>query len=778
MEQHTASLQLHNGLQVKLASTPAATRAAALVLIDAGSYQEPDRCPGLAHLLEHVLFRGSERFRDEACLIRWLPARGGRLNASTMATQTAFFFEAEPEYLDSGVERLIDMLHAPCMETAAIAQEVNIIDAEYHLLCNDAETLCEAAAQHAFSGIPQMQRLRIGHRDSFGQDIPALQQALAQFHQRYYRAGNMTLWLQGPQPLEQLRAIAKRHAAGLRPGNEPVPAPATLTAQRDYRLRLPGFPQLRLTFALNLIPSTQRGWLRLLECLLLDEAPGSLIAWLREQRYADAVQLRHMRCGQERMLLSFTFRAVQGTPGEISAIETTLLAWLRQLTDPDNSLLQHYQHLANQAYFRMAPVEQLRASAFGLPLAQDLASWPVQVRQLLNAPVSRLWVREQEAGEHPEIQGLPVSLVAYRREGDTGSRIPNFTFWMMDNSASEVISLPSRNAPLAHLAHQATPVLLLRPVSPALVTDMQGYCLQAALRGLSAEIKHEGGHLSVERVQGIWLVQISGHEALLCRSVNALNRQLASISSAAAWEGERLRQYAQMDKKNDIAIRRLAAQLPDALAATGGNSAAWCAILVGGNPSLRQKLATLLSQFSQPLVERPSFSPVVPGNRPVMLSARGEENALLLFYPLSSADDASRLALRLLARIYAPHYFQRLRVERNTGYAVQCQFYRCVDVEGMLFTLQSPHFAPERLYDYTIEFLQEMAQQLPQWPDAQLQQAKRDLARELQCVSVDELLYAREKVVFTPPVTEHLETVDLSMLLNCHRKLFTSPDDI
>lgn len=86
-----ASWQLDNGLAVKAISDPAADCAAALVRIEAGSFQAPVAWPGLAHLLEHMLFRGSANFSAQEGLMSWVPSVTGRLNATTQATQTAFF---------------------------------------------------------------------------------------------------------------------------------------------------------------------------------------------------------------------------------------------------------------------------------------------------------------------------------------------------------------------------------------------------------------------------------------------------------------------------------------------------------------------------------------------------------------------------------------------------------------------------------------------------------------------------------------------------------------
>ena len=227
-----ASWQLDNGLAVRAISTPDAEAAAALVRIEAGSFQAPAAWPGLAHLLEHMLFRGSVNFSAQDGLMGWTPAVGGRLNATTQATQTAFFFEVGAEQLAEGLARLIDMLAVPQLAAEAIAQEIEVIDAEYRLLRADGKTRCEAAQRQMFSGIDALHRFHIGSRAAFGSDIPALQRVLRQFHHHYYCAPNITLWLQGPQSLEQLHALAHRYGGALPPGSV---APPEVTTMHIYR---------------------------------------------------------------------------------------------------------------------------------------------------------------------------------------------------------------------------------------------------------------------------------------------------------------------------------------------------------------------------------------------------------------------------------------------------------------------------------------------------------------------------------------------------------------
>nr|WP_038874028.1 insulinase family protein [Cronobacter dublinensis] len=102
----TRTLRLENGVTLTLIHQQQATQAAALWRVNAGSLHEPDAWPGLAHLLEHMLFRGSDGYPDDERLMRWVPDQGGRLNASTRLCQTAFSSKRLRRRLSTGFRAL------------------------------------------------------------------------------------------------------------------------------------------------------------------------------------------------------------------------------------------------------------------------------------------------------------------------------------------------------------------------------------------------------------------------------------------------------------------------------------------------------------------------------------------------------------------------------------------------------------------------------------------------------------------------------------------------
>ncbi|WP_338573656.1 insulinase family protein [Erwinia billingiae] len=245
-EQHRT---LANGLRIHLIHDPSASRAAALLQLSAGSHQAPERWPGLAHLLEHVLFAGSENYRDENRLMAWGPANGARLNATTLAHHTAWFFDIASARFDAGLRRLVDMLARPLLSLESIVQEATVIDAEFQMLTRHSDSLCEVALSQAVAAPHRLHDFHVGNRSAFGEDFGALQQALRDYHQRFFRAPNLELWLHGPQSLDALGQLAEQVAAAFPPlaegenGRSGLAQPPAARLQEAEQISVPQQPE-------------------------------------------------------------------------------------------------------------------------------------------------------------------------------------------------------------------------------------------------------------------------------------------------------------------------------------------------------------------------------------------------------------------------------------------------------------------------------------------------------------------------------------------------------
>ncbi|MBF4835612.1 pyrroloquinoline quinone biosynthesis protein PqqF [Cronobacter malonaticus] len=685
--------RLESGITITLIHQPQATQAAALWRVNAGSLHEPDDWPGLAHLLEHMLFRESEDYRDDERLMRWVPDQGGRLNASTRLSQTAFFFEVPAQALAPGLSRLTDMLAAPRFTPAALMQEAQVIDAEYRLLAQDAATRREAALLALMAGDARLTRLRIGNKAAFSEDPARLRAALTAFHEQHYHTGNLHLWLCGPQSLETLEALTCEAAARIRPG---VTAPLSINAHTGASgaLAQPGFAQLELSF---LLPADVRPALRLLEQCLHSEAPGGLMAALRAQTLADDATLEADALDDDTLWLRFSF-ALASDAVNPAHVEALVRQWIAALAALPEDALSPLLRLAEEDVNALAPMDALRACAFGLPPVEGHALRPLLAALLAQRP-TRLWISPEVHGATVTTQGLTLTTGDFP---DTPDDAPPVTLFAPAPHFPPPLSvaLPGDSAPLAWRPDAERITLTLEPAPGTRVSDRRGMELLARLRPLCDRARLNGGALRTGLVEGRWRITLCGDEALMMMLATEMMTYLWEPDDRYGAEAERLATRAQAQEDQAIAVRRLLAQLPrELLKATAAPGAqAWQATLESGGPLLRDALARRLSDFPFPLVT-PTPPRPLPAPHRFTLPANGADSALLLFVPLAASQREAVTALQ------AP-FFQHMRVEKNIGYVAQCQWHTCAGYEGLLALLQSPHLSPDALLHETTAFFE------------------------------------------------------------------------
>lgn len=125
------------------------------------------------------------------------------------------------------------MLQAPLLSPHDIQREVAVIDAENRLIQQHDSARREAAARHAMEEPAVFRRFQVGSKESLEQDPGSLQAALLDFHRRYYVAGHLQLWLQGPQTLDVLAELAHTFASDFASGGMPETAPRCVSALKQ-----------------------------------------------------------------------------------------------------------------------------------------------------------------------------------------------------------------------------------------------------------------------------------------------------------------------------------------------------------------------------------------------------------------------------------------------------------------------------------------------------------------------------------------------------------------
>ncbi|WP_343516902.1 pyrroloquinoline quinone biosynthesis protein PqqF [Klebsiella quasivariicola] len=681
----TRTITLPGGLQATLVHQPQAVRAAALARVAAGSHHEPSHFPGLAHLLEHLLFYGGERYRDADRLMGWVPRQGGSVNATTLARRSAFFFEVAAGDLAEGMARLGEMLQAPRLLRDDIQREVAVIDAEYRLIQQHEPSRREAAVRHAVIAPAAFRRFQVGSADALAGDLPALQAALRDFHHSHYVARRMQLWLQGPQSLEALGALAARFAAGFAAGEAPPPAPPlSLGETPELQLAVSSQPALwrcpRVTLSDNVT---------LLREFLLDEAPGSLMAGLRQRELAEDVALNWLYQDQHFGWLALIFASERP-----EQVDRQITHWLQALQQTTPEQQQHYYQLSRRRFQALSPLDQLRQRAFGFAPGAPPTGFADFCAALLAAPAVSLTCQTVSPGEPVATQGfsLPLSRWSPRPVTD-----PALAFAFYPQAAGELVAeSPAEAAPLCHLLSPGEPpTLVLRPPFYCSPTPAKGLARGEQLRPLLAALRHTGGHGEWHLFDGSWqlILQLPAAGQRPAAILQAIVRQLALPVAPLTPPPE------------SIAIRHLMAQLPERLG-TSAHQEGWLAALAGGSAEDAQWVARQLSLITAPV--NPPMPAPAPCRRGVgRLAFPGDGTALLVFIPL--AEGASLAALQVLAQYCEAPFFQRLRVEQQIGYVVSCRYQRLADRDGLLMALQSPDRRPGELLRCCKTFLRQLA---------------------------------------------------------------------
>jgi predicted Zn-dependent peptidase len=121
--------RLANGLTVAIDPMPGAQSAAIGLHAFIGSRSEPEGKGGLAHLVEHMVFKGA-RGRDARAIAEAIEDVGGSLNAWTSRDQTLFHARTLAADVGLALELIADLVRAPKLDEAELEREKLVILSE------------------------------------------------------------------------------------------------------------------------------------------------------------------------------------------------------------------------------------------------------------------------------------------------------------------------------------------------------------------------------------------------------------------------------------------------------------------------------------------------------------------------------------------------------------------------------------------------------------------------------------------------------------------------
>jgi len=230
---------LENGLTVLLAPSRLAPVVAVQAWVGVGSADETHRQAGIAHVFEHMLFKGTAK-RGVGEIARTVEAAGGDINAWTSFDQTVFHVVIASRYADTALDVLADALQNPSFDEDELEREREVILEEIRQ-GDDDPMRCVARALFSTAFQKHPYRLPVIGREEVVRKLQ--RKHLFAFLNNWYVGKNITLSVAGDfDPARLMRRIKKlfgKMPAGnvrRRRGKEPQQSePRAVVIDRDIQ---------------------------------------------------------------------------------------------------------------------------------------------------------------------------------------------------------------------------------------------------------------------------------------------------------------------------------------------------------------------------------------------------------------------------------------------------------------------------------------------------------------------------------------------------------------
>jgi zinc protease len=214
--------RLANGLKLIVKEDHRAPTVANMVWYRAGSIDEQNGTTGVAHVLEHMMFKGTKKLKPGE-FSKKVAELGGRENAFTSKDYTAYHQQVEKSRLAQVMALEADRMQNLRMDPSEFAKEIRVVMEERRLRTDDQPTalMMEALNATAFTANPYHHPV-VGWMDDL-QNMTAAD-ALA-WYQRWYAPNNAVVVIAGDVNPQQVLKLAEQFFGKIPPKTLPKTKP-------------------------------------------------------------------------------------------------------------------------------------------------------------------------------------------------------------------------------------------------------------------------------------------------------------------------------------------------------------------------------------------------------------------------------------------------------------------------------------------------------------------------------------------------------------------------
>jgi len=220
---------MKNGLKVLLYPDPSTSKVTVNATVFVGSRHEGYGEAGMAHLLEHMVFKGTKQHPD---IPKALKDRGAILNGTTWVDRTNYFetLPADGDNLEFAIRLEADRLFNSLIRREDLASEMTVVRNEFERGENDPERILSQRMISAAFEWHNYGKSTIGNRADI-ERVPIEQ--LQAFYKKYYRVDNIMLVVAGKFQKDQALQLIAKYFGNIQAPATPLPSTYTEEPPQD-----------------------------------------------------------------------------------------------------------------------------------------------------------------------------------------------------------------------------------------------------------------------------------------------------------------------------------------------------------------------------------------------------------------------------------------------------------------------------------------------------------------------------------------------------------------
>ena len=228
----THEYQLSNGLKLIVREDHRAPTVAHMVWYRAGSMDEVNGKTGVAHVLEHMMFKGTHKVKSGE-FSRLVAAVGGRENAFTSRDYTAYFQQVEKSKLENVIKLEADRMSNLNFDDAEFFKEIQVVMEERRLRTEDnpSSLLNESLMATAYMSSPYRHPV-IGWMNDLQNMKPV---DARDWYRSWYAPNNATVVVAGDVDAKQVLAIVEKYYGAAATHELPVRKPQIEPPQKGIK---------------------------------------------------------------------------------------------------------------------------------------------------------------------------------------------------------------------------------------------------------------------------------------------------------------------------------------------------------------------------------------------------------------------------------------------------------------------------------------------------------------------------------------------------------------